>query len=281
MTLLLARRPRGRGRAAARRARTSSTPGASARPAQRLPRRAPRARARSSRATSPARAARARAGRADRRPLRRRPLLARRASSHLLVAEGRCGGRARAPAEARAPLRRSTRARRRAAGARSAPRRSTGSAGTTRRSRSPRRRSRSRARWGAPGALGNALRVLGTLRAARTGSRPEEAVAVLDGSPARLELAKALAALGGALRRDAPADRGARAAARARSSWPSRATRPGSPSTSRTELYATGARPRTDALAGRRRRSRRPSAASSTLRRRRARRTATSPRRCS
>jgi DNA-binding SARP family transcriptional activator/tetratricopeptide (TPR) repeat protein/DNA-binding CsgD family transcriptional regulator len=51
-------------------------------------------------------------------------------------------------------------------------------------------------RWGAPATVGRALRVLGTIGG---GIEPlEEAVAVLKGSPARLEHAKALAALGAA-----------------------------------------------------------------------------------
>ena len=86
--------------------------------------------------------------------------------------------------------------------------------------------------WGAPGALGRALRVLGTLEGAAGLPLLEEAVAVLRARTARLEQAKALAALGSALRRAAPPGRGARAAARARSSSRRPATRPGWPSTS-------------------------------------------------
>src|SRR3954471_74092 len=53
---------------------------------------------------------------------------------------------------------------------------------------------------GAPSALGRALRVIGTV-AGEDGLDPlREAVAVLDGTPSRLELARALAALGAALR---------------------------------------------------------------------------------
>jgi DNA-binding CsgD family transcriptional regulator len=101
--------------------------------------------------------------------------------------------------------------------------------------------------WGAPGALGRALRVAGTIG----GDTPalEEAVAVLDGSLARLELAKALAALGSALRRDRrPAE--AREPLRRALELASACDAPGLADHVRTELYATGARPRTDALSG-------------------------------
>ncbi len=56
--------------------------------------------------------------------------------------------------------------------------------------------------WGAPSALGRALRVLGTLEREHGIAHLEEAVAVTEGTPARLEHAKALAALGAAVRRD-------------------------------------------------------------------------------
>ncbi len=58
-------------------------------------------------------------------------------------------------------------------------------------------------RWGAPTAISRALRGLSTTRAGATGIEPlEEAVAVLEGSPARLERAHALSELGAALRRE-------------------------------------------------------------------------------
>ena len=89
-------------------------------------------------------------------------------------------------------------------------------------------------------------------RAARTalGARSRRPSRCSSGSLARLELAKALAALGrrAAARAAARATRASRCAAR--SSSPRRATRRASPTHVRTELYAAGARPRTDALAG-------------------------------
>ncbi|MCW3017120.1 MAG: transcriptional regulator, LuxR family, partial [Solirubrobacterales bacterium] len=55
--------------------------------------------------------------------------------------------------------------------------------------------------WGAPGTVGRTLRVLGTLRRDEGLAELEASVAVLEGSPARLELARSLAALGALLRR--------------------------------------------------------------------------------
>ena len=103
--------------------------------------------------------------------------------------------------------------------------------------------------WGAPGPLGRALRVLGALRRADGLSVLEEAVAVLDGTPARLELAKALVQLGTALRlarrpTDArePLARGlALATACGATPVAERA---------RAELQASGVRPRAEALTG-------------------------------
>ncbi|HYI18304.1 MAG TPA: AAA family ATPase [Solirubrobacteraceae bacterium] len=103
--------------------------------------------------------------------------------------------------------------------------------------------------WGAPGTVGRALTQLGRLEREDGIPRLEEAVALLDGSPARLALARALAALGSAQRH-------ARRPAEARE--PLRralelATACGAPplaEQARSELYAAGARPRTEALAG-------------------------------
>ena len=72
---------------------------------------------------------------------------------------------------------------------------------------------------------------------------------MLRDTPARLELAKALAALGGALRRDRrPTD--AREPLRAALELAVACDAPGLAEEVRAELYAAGARPRTDALAG-------------------------------
>ena len=101
---------------------------------------------------------------------------------------------------------------------------------------------------GAPSGIGAALRVLGTLRGADGGPgwrrRPP-----CSPSAARLEHARALAALGTALRRRRrPTE--AREPLRAALELAAACDAPGLAEHVRTELYATGARPRTDALAG-------------------------------
>jgi DNA-binding CsgD family transcriptional regulator len=77
----------------------------------------------------------------------------------------------------------------------------------------------------------------------------EEAVAVLDGSLARLELAKSLAALGTAIRHDR---RPSEAREPLRRALELAALCDAQPLVERVrhELYATGARPRTEALGG-------------------------------
>jgi tetratricopeptide (TPR) repeat protein len=104
-------------------------------------------------------------------------------------------------------------------------------------------------RFGAPGAVGTALRVLGTLEREAGLDDLREAVEVLRGSPARLEHAKALVALGAALRR---------AGSRAEAREPLRealdlAERCGGHALAeraQEELGATGARPRHTVLHG-------------------------------
>jgi DNA-binding CsgD family transcriptional regulator len=101
--------------------------------------------------------------------------------------------------------------------------------------------------FGAPSALGRTLRLLGTLEGDENKLR--EAVAVLDGSTARLELAKAHAALGSALRlarkpteAREPLRRGLELAGACGADALAEHVR--------TELYATGTRPRREALSG-------------------------------
>jgi DNA-binding NarL/FixJ family response regulator len=104
-------------------------------------------------------------------------------------------------------------------------------------------------RWGAPGALARTLRLLGTLRREDGHDLLREAVLVAESSPARLEHAKALVALGSALRR---------AGRRSESREPLRlgfelASRCGATPLAdwaRTELHSAGARPRREALSG-------------------------------
>jgi DNA-binding NarL/FixJ family response regulator len=104
-------------------------------------------------------------------------------------------------------------------------------------------------RWGAPGTVGPALRVLGVLRREEGSALLEEAVTVLEASHARLELAKTLADLGATLRRDRrPSD--ARDPLRRALELADACGADGLVEHVRSELYATGARPRTTALGG-------------------------------
>jgi DNA-binding CsgD family transcriptional regulator len=102
-------------------------------------------------------------------------------------------------------------------------------------------------RWGAPGALGRTLRLLGTVRA--DAGLLHEAVEVTGNSSARLEHAKALTALGMALRRARrPAD--ARDPLRRAFEVASRCGAQPLAEAARAELYAAGGRPRREALTG-------------------------------
>jgi DNA-binding NarL/FixJ family response regulator len=103
--------------------------------------------------------------------------------------------------------------------------------------------------WGTRGAIGRTLRVLGTLEREEGLDHLREAVTLLEASPARLEHARALLALGASLRRTG----------RRRESRPpliravELAERCGAAAvaeTARTELHAAGGRPRVAALAG-------------------------------
>jgi DNA-binding CsgD family transcriptional regulator len=104
-------------------------------------------------------------------------------------------------------------------------------------------------RWGAPGGLARALRILGTLERDDGLGRLREAVAVAAGSVARLEYAKALVALGESLRR-------ARQPAQAREPIRVGLELAGVlgaealVARARQELRAAGARPRTTARTG-------------------------------
>ena len=104
-------------------------------------------------------------------------------------------------------------------------------------------------RWGAAGTVGPVLRVLGSLRQEEGTALLEEAVSVLERSHARLELAKALAELGSALRRDRrPSD--AREPLRRALELADACGADALVEHVRSELYATGSRPRTTALGG-------------------------------
>jgi DNA-binding CsgD family transcriptional regulator len=104
-------------------------------------------------------------------------------------------------------------------------------------------------RWGAPGALGRTLRLLGTIRPDGGLDLLREAVEITDGSAARLEHAKALTAIGMTLRHARkpsqarePLRRGFELAVRC-------GTEPLAEQ-ARAELYAAGGRPRREALTG-------------------------------
>ena len=104
-------------------------------------------------------------------------------------------------------------------------------------------------RWGAPGGLARALRVLGTLEGEEGLDHLRDAVQVAEGSVARLEFAKALVALGAELRRSSrPTD--ARDPLRRGFELAVELGAEGLAARARRELRAVGARPRTAALGG-------------------------------
>jgi DNA-binding CsgD family transcriptional regulator len=103
--------------------------------------------------------------------------------------------------------------------------------------------------WGAPGSLARTLRLLGTIRHEDGLDLLHEAVETADGSPARLEHAKALTALGSALRlARKPSD--ARAPLRDAFEIASHCGAQPLAEHARNELYAAGGRPRRQALTG-------------------------------
>jgi DNA-binding NarL/FixJ family response regulator len=103
--------------------------------------------------------------------------------------------------------------------------------------------------WGANGPIGRALRVRGALRREDGVDDLQEAVSLLERSPLRLELAKALSALGGALRRARqPSD--ARLPLRRALELAEACGAQALVEHVRAELAAAGAKPRTAALSG-------------------------------
>jgi DNA-binding CsgD family transcriptional regulator len=103
--------------------------------------------------------------------------------------------------------------------------------------------------WGTPGTVGRSLRILGTILHSDGRELLEEACDVLEQAPARLEQAKALAALGAALRHARKPTEAREPLRRALELADACGARRLVESV-RTEIYATGARPRTAALAG-------------------------------
>jgi DNA-binding CsgD family transcriptional regulator len=103
--------------------------------------------------------------------------------------------------------------------------------------------------WGSPGTVGRSLRVLGTILHTDGIVQLGEACDLLERAPARLEHAKALAALGAALRHDRKPTEAREPLRRALELADSCGAEPLVDAV-RSEIYATGARPRTTALAG-------------------------------
>jgi DNA-binding CsgD family transcriptional regulator len=103
--------------------------------------------------------------------------------------------------------------------------------------------------WGSPGTVGRSLRVLGAIEREEGLDHLEEACALLEHAPARLERARALAALGATLRRARrPTD--AREPLRRALELAEVCGAKPLVDEVRAEIHATGARPRTTALQG-------------------------------
>jgi ATP/maltotriose-dependent transcriptional regulator MalT len=104
-------------------------------------------------------------------------------------------------------------------------------------------------RWGAPSGLGHSLRVLGELRGPEGLAQLDEAAVLLERSNQRVERARAFAALGAEIRRARrPTD--AREPLRRALELAEQSGAHALAEHVRSELYATGARPRTTALDG-------------------------------
>jgi DNA-binding CsgD family transcriptional regulator len=103
--------------------------------------------------------------------------------------------------------------------------------------------------WGAPRALGRAHRLVGTFGRAQDVTALREAVEITEGSPARLEHAKSLVALGSALRLDRKRSQ-AREPLRQGLDLAVRCGATPLAEHARTELYAAGGRPKRDSLTG-------------------------------
>jgi DNA-binding CsgD family transcriptional regulator len=103
--------------------------------------------------------------------------------------------------------------------------------------------------WGSPGTVGRSLRVLGAIGREDGLAQLEEACGVLEHTPARLERAKALAALGEALRH-ARRPKDAREPLRKALEVAEICGATALVERARAEIYATGARPRRAALSG-------------------------------
>lgn len=103
--------------------------------------------------------------------------------------------------------------------------------------------------WGSPGTAGRSLRVLGTIEREEGLDHLQEACLLLEHVPARLERAKALVALGKALRR-ARHPTEAREPLRKGLELAEISGATALVERARAEIYATGARPRTSALRG-------------------------------
>jgi DNA-binding CsgD family transcriptional regulator/Flp pilus assembly protein TadD len=103
--------------------------------------------------------------------------------------------------------------------------------------------------WGSPGTVGRVLRTLGRTRGEKGIEHIHEAISVLEGTPARLEHARAVAALGTAMRRFGnPTD--AREPLRKALDLASQCDATLLAEEVRADLQAVGVRPRTDAASG-------------------------------